>query len=179
MLSLGVWVVMTLIPLSVVPSKKQGYYLLPLNPALALLCGMAVDLFLKTEYKKKAVRWILALTAAGYMLFSLTPIKLHKYKILKRQDYYKQFYDMDWLIRALVSENSKIYYSPGLQFILNFKFSEAFQKNLFQPLENLPSRRLKKRIYLILNKQTHPDIKGFYLVSQTRDLWILSNSSER
>ncbi len=166
------WTFCVMVALTYVKSKKQGYYMLPLNPALALLAAVGLVNILKEKY----LNWIAygTLSAALLMsfIFSTTPLTLHKSKLLREVDFWKQYGVLDWKLKNILSQHHVIYYSHGFHYVLNFRYPKEFGQKLFLPIKHLSQPN--EPFYLLIDKNQKIDLPNLRVIDETQNLLLLS-----
>ncbi|MBI2646009.1 MAG: hypothetical protein HYW85_03110, partial [Deltaproteobacteria bacterium] len=177
-----VWCAAVLLPLSIAESKKQGYYLFPLNPALALMCGIACDYLLKESLKKIFGYGSLVVSLGLAFIFSCTPFTLFKSKVLRDQSHFKQYADLKWTVQKIISQSPPpFYYERGMRYVLNFHFSKEYKDGKFQDITDDLLTTMKQSSdpqFLLINKQSfHGDLAKLFIVHEMRDLMIVSNKA--
>ena len=169
------WVVLTIAALSWAPSKKQGYYLLSINPAFALLFAVGLDAYLKEALKKKILQGAIFTAIALAFIFSTTPLKLHKYKIFKEASYYTQFYDLKDKIQTILDSGKTFYYTSGSSYIFTFLFPKEFNQKKFRFLDIAQQFPPTTPFYALLEKPATPwKDKNLFIIAETKNLYIVS-----
>ncbi|HBQ21483.1 MAG: hypothetical protein A2Z91_04620 [Deltaproteobacteria bacterium GWA2_38_16] len=174
-LTLFFWCMVVIGSLSLTSSKNQGYYLLSLNPAVALLCAVGIESFLSLKLKRWIAYGVFTATLFMALVFSFTPFSLHKKKLLSEVHYWKQYYELGGAISA-ITEKNVLYYFPGQNFFLNFRFSHAFKEKRFLPFHlSLLNTSNHIPLYIMANKpEILPHVHHFTMIAQTQHLVILS-----